>query len=191
MVLLCVSRNILIQDFLSIRSWSSIESLGQTCLCYWVMHLIRLVVLQWHCSYASTEQTFQDEIEYWKSRAARLTLLTEQMMGNECKMTVVTLRWWRCWRCLWTGLLKTTMALTMIICSLFRAGKCKLLKVWHDIDVRVAGYFVEVIDSNGFILCCRILCRGNSLSCHLTNDNHNDHEMETSIMMCFNVWFTL
>ena len=31
--------------------------------------------------------------------------------------------------------------------SLFRAGKCKLLKVWHDIDVRVAGYFVEVIDS--------------------------------------------
>ena len=33
----------------------------------------------------------------------------------------------------------------------FRAGKCKLLKVWHDIDVRVAGYFVEVIDSDSFL----------------------------------------
>ena len=45
------------------------------------------------CSYALTDQKLQDEIEYWKSRAARLTLLTEQMMGNECKMTVVTLRY--------------------------------------------------------------------------------------------------
>ena len=34
----------------------------------------------------------QDEIEYWKSRAARLTLLTEQITGQECRMTVVTLR---------------------------------------------------------------------------------------------------
>ena len=46
----------------------------------------------------------------------------------------------------------------IMIYSLFRAGKCKLLKVWHDIDVRVAGYFVEVIDSHGSALCCGIFC---------------------------------
>ena len=72
---------------------------------------------------------------------------------------------------------------------MFRAGKCKLLKVWHDIDVRVAGYFVEVIDSDDLILCCGILCRGDLLSCQVTSDNHNDYEVET--MMCFDVWFTL
>lgn len=54
----------------------------------WLKHLYSHI-------YAKAE-TFQDEIEYWKSRAARLTLLTEQMMGNECKMTVVTLRWCQC-----------------------------------------------------------------------------------------------
>ena len=46
--------------------------------------------------------------------------------------------------------------------SLFRAGKCKLLKVWHDIDVRVAGYFVEVIDSDDYlstmIMIIRMMC---------------------------------
>ena len=49
------------------------------------------------------DQGPQDEIEYWKSRAARLTLLVEQMMGMPCKLTLVTLR----------------------------AAKCKLLKVLH------------------------------------------------------------
>ena len=34
----------------------------------------------------------QDEIEYWKSRAARLTLLVEQISSQQCKMTTVTLR---------------------------------------------------------------------------------------------------
>ena len=43
----------------------------------------------------------QVEVEYWKSRAAKLTLLTEQITSLPCKMTLVTLR----------------------------AGNCKLLKV--------------------------------------------------------------
>ena len=43
----------------------------------------------------------QVEVEYWKSRAAKLTLLVEQITSMPCKMTLVTLR----------------------------AGKCKLLKV--------------------------------------------------------------
>ena len=34
----------------------------------------------------------QDELEYWKSRAARLTLLVEQINTHPCKMTLVTLR---------------------------------------------------------------------------------------------------
>ena len=38
----------------------------------------------------------QDEIEYWKSKAARLTLLVEQMMGMPCKLTLVTLRAAKC-----------------------------------------------------------------------------------------------
>ena len=42
------------------------------------------------------EQGPQDEIEYWKSRAARLTLLVEQMMGMPCKLTLVTLRAAKC-----------------------------------------------------------------------------------------------
>ena len=32
------------------------------------------------------------EIEYWKSRAAKLTLLVEQINSHPCKMTLVTLR---------------------------------------------------------------------------------------------------
>ena len=34
----------------------------------------------------------QDELEYWKSRAARLTLLVEQINTLPCKMTLLTLR---------------------------------------------------------------------------------------------------
>ena len=45
----------------------------------------------------------QVEVEYWKTRAAKLTLLVEQITSMPCKMTLVTLR----------------------------AGNCKLLKVRH------------------------------------------------------------
>ncbi len=38
----------------------------------------------------------QDELEYWKSRAARLTLLVEQINTLPCKMTVVTLKTAQC-----------------------------------------------------------------------------------------------
>ena len=31
-------------------------------------------------------------MEYWKSRAARLTLLVEQINTHSCKMTLVTLK---------------------------------------------------------------------------------------------------
>ena len=38
----------------------------------------------------------QDELEYWKSRAARLTLLVEQINTHPCKMTLVTLKAAQC-----------------------------------------------------------------------------------------------
>ena len=34
----------------------------------------------------------QDELEYWKSRAAKLTLLVNQISSPECRMTLATLR---------------------------------------------------------------------------------------------------
>ena len=34
----------------------------------------------------------QDELEYWKCRAAKLTLLVDQMKSKECRMTLTTLR---------------------------------------------------------------------------------------------------
>ena len=34
----------------------------------------------------------QDELEYWKCRAAKLTLLVDQMKSQECRMTLATLR---------------------------------------------------------------------------------------------------
>ena len=38
----------------------------------------------------------QDELEYWKSRAARLSLLVDQISSQPCKMTVVTLKAAQC-----------------------------------------------------------------------------------------------
>ena len=34
----------------------------------------------------------QDELEYWKSRAAKLTLLVDQISSPECRMILATLR---------------------------------------------------------------------------------------------------
>ena len=34
----------------------------------------------------------QDELEYWKTRAAKLTLLVGQISSPECRMTLATLR---------------------------------------------------------------------------------------------------
>ena len=65
----------------------------------------------------------QDEIEYWKARAARLTLLVEQLSTKPCKMTVVTLK----------------------------AAKCKLLKAWRDCDLKITRYHVEAIDNAKFL----------------------------------------
>ena len=65
----------------------------------------------------------QDEIEYWKSRAARLTLLVEQISSQQCKMTTVTLR----------------------------AAQCKLLKAWRECDHRVIQYNVEAADNAKYL----------------------------------------
>ena len=40
----------------------------------------------------SKSHPLQVEIEYWKNRAAKLTLLVEQINSQPCKMTLVTLR---------------------------------------------------------------------------------------------------
>ena len=34
----------------------------------------------------------QDEVEFWKRRAAKLTLLVEQISSEPCRMTVATLK---------------------------------------------------------------------------------------------------
>ena len=39
------------------------------------------------------DQGPQDEIEYWKAKAAHLTLLVDQMMAPPTKLTLVTLRY--------------------------------------------------------------------------------------------------
>ena len=69
------------------------------------------------------EQGPQDEIEYWKAKAAHLTLVVDQMMALPTKMVLVTLR----------------------------AAKCKLLKAWHQLDVRVARYHFEACDNAKFL----------------------------------------
>ena len=38
----------------------------------------------------------QEELEYWKSRAARLSLLVDQVSSDPCKLTVTTLRVAQC-----------------------------------------------------------------------------------------------
>ena len=63
------------------------------------------------------------EIEYWKSRAAKMTLLVEQINSQPCRMTLVTLK----------------------------AANCKLLKIWHDIDMRIAHYHVEACDNAKYL----------------------------------------
>ena len=52
---------------------------------------------------------FQDEIEYWKIRMCRLTLLVEQLSSHPTKMVSLTLR----------------------------TGHCKLLKLWIECEVKV------------------------------------------------------
>ncbi|XP_023348445.1 dynein heavy chain 5, axonemal, partial [Eurytemora carolleeae] len=65
----------------------------------------------------------QDELEYWKSRAARLTLLVEQINTMPCRMTLVVLR----------------------------TAQCKLMKAWREIDVRITRYHVEACDNAKFL----------------------------------------
>ena len=62
----------------------------------------------------------QEELEYWKSRAARLSLLVDQVSSDPCRITVATLK----------------------------AGKCKLVKVWKECEQKVIKYFVEVLIIN-------------------------------------------
>ena len=38
----------------------------------------------------------QEELEYWKSRAARLSLLVDQLNSHPCKLTVATLKCAQC-----------------------------------------------------------------------------------------------
>ena len=38
----------------------------------------------------------QEELEYWKSRAARLSLLVDQLSSHPCKLTVATLKCAQC-----------------------------------------------------------------------------------------------
>ena len=63
------------------------------------------------------------EVEYWKSRAAKMTLLVEQINSHPCKMTLVTIK----------------------------AANCKLLKIWHDIEMRIAHYHVEAGDNAKYL----------------------------------------
>ena len=65
----------------------------------------------------------QDEIEYWKIRSARLTLLCEQLSSLQTKMTTVTLR----------------------------VAHSKLMKTWVDCEIKVMKYNVEAKDNAKFL----------------------------------------
>ena len=52
-----------------------------------------------------------------------MTLLVEQINSQPCRMTLVTLK----------------------------AANCKLLKIWHDIDMRIAHYHVEACDNAKYL----------------------------------------
>ena len=65
----------------------------------------------------------QDEIEYWKIRMCRLTLLVEQLSSHQTKMVSCTLR----------------------------AGHSKLLKLWVDCEVKVMKYHVEARDNAKYL----------------------------------------
>ena len=65
----------------------------------------------------------QDEIEYWKIRMCRLTLLVEQLSSQQTKMVSVTLR----------------------------TGHSKLLKIWVDCEIRVMKYHVEARDNAKYL----------------------------------------
>ena len=65
----------------------------------------------------------QDEIEYWKIRSARLTLLCEQLSSLQTKMTTVTLR----------------------------VAHSKLMKIWVDCEIKVMKYNVEAKDNAKFL----------------------------------------
>ena len=62
-------------------------------------------------------------MEYWKSRAAKLTLLVNQINTQPARMTLVTLR----------------------------AAQSKILKVWNNIDKRITKYHVEAADNAKFL----------------------------------------
>ncbi|CAB4063578.1 DNAH [Lepeophtheirus salmonis] len=65
----------------------------------------------------------QDELEYWKARGAKLTLLVNQISTQPARMTLVTLR----------------------------AAQSKILKVWTNIDKRITKYHVEAADNAKFL----------------------------------------
>lgn len=67
----------------------------------WMKSIMDLLVESEQLRIEKDKNGPQVEVEYWKARAAKLTLLVEQIISMPCKMTLVTLR----------------------------AGKCKLLKV--------------------------------------------------------------
>ena len=79
------------------------------------------------------------EIEYWKNRAAKLTLLVEQINSHPCKMTLVTLRAANC------KLLKVVRFLALI------PDESSLLQIWHDIDMKIAHYHVEACDNAKYL----------------------------------------
>ena len=54
----------------------------------------------------------QEELEYWKSRAAKLSLLVDQLSSHPCKLTVATLK---CAQC---KLIKVTNKVNIMIFSL-------------------------------------------------------------------------
>ena len=66
---------------------------------------------------------FKDELEYWKARGAKLTLLVNQINTQPARMTLVTLR----------------------------AAQSKILKVWNNIDKKINKYHVEAADNAKFL----------------------------------------
>ena len=83
----------------------------------------------------------QDELEYWKSRAAKLTLLVDQISSPECRMTLATLRAAQS-RLLRVGFIPKSQKRSIL--SLFRYG--------NNVNIRLSNFMWKQQTMQNFLV---------------------------------------
>ena len=81
----------------------------------------------------------QDELEYWKSRAAKLTLLVDQLSSHECRMTLATLR------AAQSRLLRVIYSFQILSRFLI------LFQIWKECEHKIIKFHVEAADNAKFL----------------------------------------